>query len=396
MTEIPSSRSTLFDDAACGLARTTAEGFFLRANQTFCEWIGYRPEELVANLKLQDLLSVGGRIFHQTHWAPLLQLQGSVSEVKLELIERSGRPVPMVMNAVRRERDGRMIHDIAVYVARDRDSYERELVLSRRNMEAMAQEARRLHAEAKDRALFAEQMIGIVSHDLRNPLQIIQMGMTLLARGEPAPNQLRVLARLSRAADRANHLIFDLLDFTQARMGKGLQLSPRPMDLRKTVAEAVEELRFAFPDRRLLHVHEGQPECHGDADRLAQVVGNLVANAMAYGAKERAVTVSSKVEGVTFAIAVHNHGLPIPEETRRALFRPMVRGSGETDAGRSVGLGLFIVSEIVKAHGGEVSVESTTEAGTTFAALLPNNRDVDAVRDGRPLPFMSLPPGEST
>jgi sigma-B regulation protein RsbU (phosphoserine phosphatase) len=176
MTEIPSSRSTLFDDAACGLARTTAEGFFLRANQTFCEWIGYRPEELVANLKLQDLLSVGGRIFHQTHWAPLLQLQGSVSEVKLELIERSGRPVPMVMNAVRRERDGRMIHDIAVYVARDRDSYERELVLSRRNMEAMAQEARRLHAEAKDRALFAEQMIGIVSHDLRTRFRSFRWG----------------------------------------------------------------------------------------------------------------------------------------------------------------------------------------------------------------------------
>jgi sigma-B regulation protein RsbU (phosphoserine phosphatase) len=379
--DIPDLQSALFDDAACGLARTDAEGLFQRVNTAFCSWTGYRPEELVGTRTLQDLLTTGGRIFHQTHWAPLLRMQGFVSEIKLEIIERSGQAVPMVMNAVRRERGDTVVHDIAVYVARDRDGYERELVLSRRKMEALAEEASRLHDDAKDRALFAEQMIGIVSHDLRNPLQIIQTGATLLSRGEPSPNQMRVLARVTRAADRANRLIFDLLDFTQARLGKGLQMSLGPMNLRKTVAEAVEELRFAFGRRTLLHVHEGEPRCHGDADRLAQVVGNLVANAVSYSTAESAVTVTSRVEPETFSVSVHNHGAPIPDDVLATLFQPMVRGAVESDQGRSVGLGLFIVSEIVKAHGGRVSVDSRADAGTTFTAVLPNVNEVDGALD---------------
>ena len=366
-------QAELFDDAACGLARTSAEGVFLRVNTMFCTWTGYRTEELVGRLRVQDLLTMGGRIFHQTHWAPLLQMQNSVSEVKLEIVHRSGRSVPMLMNALRRERGGAVFHDIAVYVARDRDIYERELLLSRRKMEALAQEATRLHAEAKDRALFAEQMIGIVSHDLRNPLQTIQTGVTLLTRGEPSAIQLRVLGRLSRAADRANRLIFDLLDFTQARLGQGLHLSPRRMNLRRTVSEAVEELRFAFPERALSYHHEGSSEeCHGDVDRLAQLVGNLVANAVAYGTPETAVSVTSRVEGAVFVIAVHNRGTPIPDDVQAQLFQPLVRGGGGSDAARSVGLGLFIVSEIVKAHRGSVSVQSTLQAGTTFVAIFPD------------------------
>jgi phosphoserine phosphatase RsbU/P len=366
------SPEALFDDAACGLARTTSEGVFMQVNTMFCTWTGYGPEELVGRLRLQDLLTMGGRIFHQTHWSPLLQMQNSISEVKLEVVHRSGKAVPMLMNAFRRTRAGVVIHDIAVYVARDRDRYERELILSQKKLEALAQESNRLHAEAKDRALFAEQMIGIVSHDLRNPLQIIQTGATLLTRGDPSANQLRVLGRVTRAADRANRLIFDLLDFTQARLGRGLNLSRRPMNLRTTVAEAVEELRFAFPERTLLHAHQGPDGCLGDADRISQLVGNLVANAAAYGTPETAVRIATKVEGASFLVAVHNEGPAIPDETRASLFEPLVRGVGAADANRSVGLGLFIVSEIVKAHGGSVAVDSSSDQGTTFKASFPS------------------------
>jgi sigma-B regulation protein RsbU (phosphoserine phosphatase) len=145
------------------------------------------------------------------------------------------------------------------------------------------------------------------------------------------------------------------------------------MNLRRTVAEAADELRFAFPERTLSHHHEGSSdECHGDVDRLAQLVGNLVANAMAYGKPETAVSVTSRVERDVFVIAVHNQGTPIPAEVQAQLFQPLVRGAGGSDAARSVGLGLFIVSEIVKAHRGTVSVESTLQAGTTFVATFPN------------------------
>ncbi|RYF42096.1 MAG: PAS domain-containing sensor histidine kinase [Comamonadaceae bacterium] len=367
-----SGSQQLLDDAACGLARTASDGTFLHANRTFCEWVGYRGAELFGQRKLQELLTMGGRIFHQTHWHPLLQMQGSVSEVKLEVVHRDGHTLPMVMNAIRRESGGAMVHDIAVYIARDRDTYERELLASRRKLEVLVAEATRMQLELKDRALFAEQMVGIVSHDLRNPLSTVQMGAALLSRGEATPNQLRVLGRVARAAERANRLITDLLDFTQARMGKGLTVARQPMDLRATVSEVVEELALAYPGRKLLHRHEGACHCTADADRLSQLVGNLVSNAMAYGQPDAAVTVTSSVdEASSCLVAVHNLGSPIPAQVQAALFQPMVRGPAEVQSGSSVGLGLFIAAEIAKAHGGTVAVESTQETGTLFRANFP-------------------------
>jgi sigma-B regulation protein RsbU (phosphoserine phosphatase) len=215
----------LLDGAACGLVQTTADGTFTRANVLFCKWVGCSASELIGRRRFQDLLTVGGRIFHQTHWAPLLQMQGSISEVKLELTDRAGTARPIVVNALVRVDHGGPVHEIAVFVAHDRDKYERELLLSRRRLEEMVTQATKLQADAKDRAEFAEQMMGMVSHDLRNPLSAIQMGAVLLARSELASSQQRTLDRIGRSAERATRLISDLLDFTQARLGRGLAVS---------------------------------------------------------------------------------------------------------------------------------------------------------------------------
>jgi len=359
------------DQAACGLLQTDSNGLLLRANRTFCNWVGYAPQDLVGQLRIQDLLTMGGRIFHQTHWAPLLQIQGSVSEVKLEILHRNGQPVPMMMNAIRHQSDGEIVHELATYVARDRDTYERELVHARKRLEVLVADATRMQEAARDRALFAEQMVGIVSHDLRNPLSTIQMGATLLTRGDVTPNQLSVLGRISRAADRATRLIADLLDFTQARLGSGLAVSPKPIDLHEVISQNLDELAQAFPGRKLQHQRIGEGACMADADRLAQLVGNLVGNAMSYGRADAPVTVTSSVTSGSFTIEVHNEGPVIPAEMHARLFKPMARGEGELHAGRSVGLGLFIVSEIAKAHGGQVSVESAPDRGTKFSATFP-------------------------
>lgn len=370
--ELSAEALAVLDQAACGLLQTDADGLLLRANRLFCGWLGYAPDDLVdGRRRLQDLLAIGSRIFHQTHWSPLLHMQGSLSEVKLEVVHREGHSLPMVMNAIRRESGGRVIHEIAAFVARDRDKYERELVLARKRLETLVAEGTRLQEVLKDRALFAEQMVGIVSHDLRNPLSTIQMGASLLTRGEVSPNQLSVLGRISRAADRATRLIADLLDFTQARLGSGLSVSLKPIDLHTVMSETLDELAQAFPGRELKHEQTGEGLCMADADRLAQLAGNLVANAMAYGKADAPVSVTSAVAATSFTVAVHNEGPAIPEHIQAALFRPMTRGEGEIHAGRSVGLGLFIVSEIAKAHGGAVSVESMPERGTKFRADFP-------------------------
>lgn len=351
--------------------QTQDDGTFIRVNRTFCQWVGYDAAALVGVRRFQDLLTVGGRMFHQTHWYPLIRMQLSVSEVKLDLKHADGTTMPMVLNAIRREVAGAIVHDLAAYVARDRDRYERELVAARKRQESLVAEANRLHAEARDRAVFAEQMIGIVSHDLRNPLSAILSGAALLSRRGLPEQQLRTVLRISRATERATGLINDLLDFTQARLGGGLPVALRACDLHGVIAEAVDELRLSYPDRDLGHAREGAGGVQADPDRLGQLVGNLVSNAIAYGATQSPIAIASRVEGEVATLSVHNAGTPIPPETRASLFAPMTRGSAAGSRAGSVGLGLYIVREIARAHGGDVSVTSSEADGTTFSTTFP-------------------------
>ena len=103
--------------------QTADDGTFRRVNRLFCQWVGYTPEDLVGRRRFQDLLTMGGRIFHQTHWVPLLQMQGSVSEVKLDVVHGDGSSISMVLNALRRTERGVVVHELAAFIARDRDRY---------------------------------------------------------------------------------------------------------------------------------------------------------------------------------------------------------------------------------------------------------------------------------
>ena len=140
-------------------------------------------------------------------------------------------------------------------------------------------------------------MVGIVSHDLRNPLSAILMGAKLLARGETSADRLRVLGHVDSSAQRAQRLIEELLDFTLVRVGRGLAVAAASLDLHALAAKIVEELALAFPDRTIVHRAEGTGHCIADADRVAQLLGNLVGNAMAYGEPGGTVTVTSTLRG---------------------------------------------------------------------------------------------------
>ncbi|MBL0730064.1 PAS domain-containing sensor histidine kinase [Piscinibacter sp. HJYY11] len=367
------SDSQLSEFASCGLLLTRPDGAIVKANTTFCRWLGYDAAELVGRRRLQDLLTMGGRIFHQTHWAPLMQIQGSVAEVKVEMCRRDGHRLPMMMNALRIEHAGRTYHQVSVFVAEDRHRYEHELLLARQKAEVLLQKEREV-------ALFAEQMIGIVSHDLRNPLTAIEVGAHLLRRGELTPQQQSVLGRIVNSSHRAHRLIADLLDFTAARVGRGLAMHPASVDLHELVGEHLVELSTSFPDIRLVHQKEGEGRADVDADRLAQLIGNLVGNAVVYGDPAQPVTATSIVRPDEVAVCVHNFGTPIPEDLQQRLFEPMVRGTSATRTQRSVGLGLFIVREIARGHGGDIRVSSSAVEGTTFCATFPRYAAADRVR----------------
>ncbi|QJW84917.1 HAMP domain-containing histidine kinase [Ramlibacter terrae] len=143
------------------------------------------------------------------------------------------------------------------------------------------------------------------------------------------------------------------------------------LDLHAVVSEAVNELVLAFPERSLRHERAGHAVVEADADRLVQVLGNPVGNAVSYGAPDRPITISTSGETARVELAVHNEGPPIPANPVARLFEPMVRGDPQSTGGRGVGLGLYIVREIARAHGGTVHVRSGVGEGTRFVVVLP-------------------------
>ncbi|WP_205960660.1 ATP-binding protein [Ramlibacter rhizophilus] len=236
---------------------------------------------------------------------------------------------------------------------------------------AVALEKSRLDETAE----FRERLIGIVSHDLRNPVAVIMLASSVLARWEQlepaAVNKL--ITRIQTAGRRASDMIRDLLDFTQARLGSGIPIGRKATDLHGIVRQVVEEVEIAHPERTFSLHHSGNAQGQWDPDRLAQVIGNLLSNAIAYSPKQSTIRITTDGTAADIvALVMENDGPAIPAEVLPHLFEPMRRASAElTNLNRSVGLGLYIVKHIVEAHGGKVSVTSAEGAGTAVRVELP-------------------------
>ncbi|NNC22031.1 response regulator [Corallococcus exiguus] len=234
-------------------------------------------------------------------------------------------------------------------------------------------ERHRREAEAREQREFEQQLIGIVSHDLRNPLNAILLSANaLLQRDDLGERATKNTGRIISSAERANRLIRDLLDVTQARLGGGLPVQRRRMDFHEATRHALEEVQVAFPERQVVLDQQGDGLGSWDEERLGQVVQNLVTNALRYGEPGSTVRVSTREEGDDLVLEVHNRGRPIPPEMLPTLFQAMRRGHhDEGRSSRSVGLGLYIVQQVARAHGGHVSATSSEEAGTTFTVRMP-------------------------
>jgi phosphoserine phosphatase RsbU/P len=220
---------------------------------------------------------------------------------------------------------------------------------------------------------FRERLIGIVSHDLRNPLNSILMGATLLLEDDALDAGVtKTLVKMQSAAQRASRMIADLLDYTQAHLGGGIRVERKVGDLHAVARQVVEELAGNHSDRTIELSHEGDAQGLWDADRLAQALGNVVSNAVSYSPKGAPVTVQVRGDGSAVTISVHNWGTPIPADRLRYIFEPMQQlAPNLSSASRSVGLGLYIVEKIVAAHQGAVNVASAEAEGTTFTITLP-------------------------
>jgi PAS domain S-box-containing protein len=256
--------------------------------------------------------------------------------------------------------------ELLTCISRDvtqRRRVEKEAALGRA---AVEEERRKLQTAAE----FEQRLLGIVSHDLRNPLASVRLGLETMRRRGIGEGHLRTLERMERSTERMQAIISGLLDVTRIRLGQSLPLTPERVSLDAVVTRVLE----GMPEddvRRVRRESDADPTGMWDPERLAQAIGNLVGNALQHGDPDRPVTVRVGLKEGRAELSVHNHGSPIPSEVLPGLFEPFQRGLHPGALDGSIGLGLYIVRQVALGHGGEVRVRSTAEEGTTFVLELP-------------------------
>ncbi len=216
--------------------------------------------------------------------------------------------------------------------------------------------------------------LGVLGHDLRNPLGAIMMGMTTMLTQEGAAwPYAKTATRIITSATRMEEMIGDLLDFTRQRLGAGIPIEPAQMDLAEVCQHTVDEIKAFHPRRVVNFDASGQLHGRGDRGRIAQVLSNLIGNAHQHGSKNAAVDVVLRGEPDRVVLTVFNQGTMIDAKHLGDIFDPFRQIAGGREVSRatgSIGLGLYIARAIVQAHGGIITVTST-EAGTTFEIALP-------------------------
>jgi signal transduction histidine kinase len=242
--------------------------------------------------------------------------------------------------------------------------------------QAIAESVRSFSAEVeRSRNLF----LGMLGHDMRSPLQTIQATASYLTRINAGEGVSTAADRLIRTGARMQALLDDLSDFNRTQLGLGINIVPSDVDLAAVFADETDQLRAAHPDRQI--VLEAPASLRGvwDGPRLQQLLGNLVVNAIRYGAHDRPVWVTITGDETDVRFEVRNAGAAIELALLPRLFDPLQRGpEAGTRRGTSLGLGLFIAREIAAAHGGTIDVRSDEE--TVFTVRLPRQAVAERAR----------------
>ena len=356
----------LFEHAPCGYISIRPDDRIVRVNATFLEWTGYDRDTLLAGATFLDLLSAGGRIFFETHVRPLLRMQGFVREIAFDILRHDRERLPVLVNATQRERPGGgSITRITVFDATDRRRYERELLQAQK--------------KAEEEARIRSELIAMVSHDVRAPLNAIITAAALLEKTGPSPQQAKYVRVLQSSASHALTLLNSTLDLSRLEAGRQM-LREREFGMRQLVYEVVASARLAArskPDLEVKAVVDDAvpPRLVGDPGKLGQVLTNLMTNAVKFTERGLvSVVISVRTltpEAVELEVLVSDTGIGIPADRLPHIFDEFTQASDEiADRYGGAGLGLAISRRLLELHGATLSVTSTVGQGTTFSFVL--------------------------
>jgi PAS domain S-box-containing protein len=341
----------LWEQASDGIFVANLEGRYTAVNGAACRMLGYAREELVGKTILDLILPEDAPRLAADRAA--LETPGHVAVSEWELLCKDGSLLPVEVSA-KILADGRwqaIVRDI-----RDRRRAERA----------------REEEQARLTQLRAE-WIAVVAHDLRQPLSAIVFNAQILARDAGAAGPLQeALTDIAESAERLNRMILDLLDLGRLEAHQ-MALRRQPVDLPRLARKSLERATGSADGRSLyLEVRGEIPPVFADADRLAQILDNLVSNAIKYGAEGSAVLLVVERCNGDVAASVTNEGVGITADAIPHLFQRFHRAAdGRLASVKGVGLGLYIARELVEAHGGRIGVESARDGKTTFRFTLP-------------------------
>jgi PAS domain S-box-containing protein len=344
-----------FENAAEGLHSAGPDGVILSANRAELEMLGYTREEYVGHnvAEFHVEAKVVADVFAR------LRRNETVKDWSARLFCKDGSIKHVLIDANAYFREGTFVHTRCF--TRD--------VSDRMRLE---DELRRHNGELMRTVRFSEMFVGILGHDLRNPLSAIATAGSLLRRRAESDKVAKPAARIVNSAERMARMIDQLLDFTRIRLGSGIPIEPQPVDLLGICRLAIEELEaVAGPDQPILEA-VGDAVGMWDADRLHQLVSNLVSNALVHGDASGPVVIH--VNGTcpeTMILEVRNPGV-VPAAVLPILFEPFRSGVNEKqERSNGLGLGLFISQQIVLGHRGSIDVESSEVVGTRICVKLP-------------------------
>ncbi|WP_327206028.1 PAS domain-containing sensor histidine kinase [Rhizobium beringeri] len=360
----------LYENAPCGYLSLQPDGRIVKVNRTLSTWIGIPAEQLLGK-RLRDLLNTSGRIFYETHFAPLLRMQGFFNEVALDLVTADGRTLPVLANAMeRRAEDGALLFTrVTMFQAAERRRYERELVDARAAADAAGAMVRSQLDLEQQTAELREQFIAVLGHDLRNPLASIAAAARMLRKEEQTDRSINVLDLMQGSVVRMSGLIDNVLDFARGRLGGGIMLERRAQELEPILRQVIGELRSCHLDRGIEVSIEFAGPINCDSDRIGQLVSNLLGNALTHGKADEPVRLSAATVDGRLELWIANSGAPISSDAMTRLFQPYFRGEIGSSQ-RGLGLGLHIASEIARAHGGTITV-SSDDKETRFTFVMP-------------------------
>lgn len=350
------------DGAPCGLISMASDGLILAVNDTFLDWIGYGRSQLVAVRRFDELLTLPSRLYHETHYAPLLRIQGFVREIALDFVRRDGSTLAAFVNTTARQRSDGTIESlrVAIFGANERRKYEHELLLERRSCEQAVQ------AKVDFLAMFA--------HEVRNPLHAVALQTELLEGTSLSAEDAATVQELRQSLDRVLRLLNGMLEISRLEAGK-VALEQATFEINDVVQTVAHSLRPLAEQKTLAVVIRVDSELPrrviGDPMKLGQVLTNLVGNAIKF-TERGSVTIAAKrtsalSDSVTVRFSVQDTGIGIPVDRQAQIFEAYEQADASISRRfGGTGLGLAITGTLVKLQGGELRLASVEGEGATF------------------------------